>query len=628
MNVIIIFNKRKHKINIHKYDSVLSIKNIINKIIFNNEYNINDIQLFHNNNDLKNDDYCDKFNIKENDNLNVHLKKKGGNLMKKILFYIVCIIIILVPFFILPTGINTGGVTIISLIMSRAKDAFSRFLLCELKYRTLTTRFGNIIDFIKYFLFIMATYTLITVGCITACCMTKGEGIESDPNKICTPYYVGSTAGLILTVIYFFMYFMMRFGDQALKPLIKWSEDNFVTNLLVKPFILKPLYIICNRLKFVFAYCMPFGLGLAIKMYHEGIDSTFPGLLVILETVSEAGCSIGNLKKLMKNMEGKFKKMSKNGKENGKDEKSNSGDKNIGSSGSNNDAQSGGNSNFNLYNFKFENGIIDNSKYETDLNEARSKIIVKKHPLCEEPAGGSCCNKDMILQIAEMFQEQFESPIFKTQVHQCKEAGAYLGINLALIGMYEKALYNDEVPLDFKNKNIIEKKILLKIFLENYREELLKSDKKNNGKKIFDNVEKILNSKDEDFPEDEKFESIENDINKFVHKDDLKDQNKIDENKKKIIALENKNIEYAKHSQQNYQAGDSPTKFFIKNVFINSLCNVFTLSKSGVSLINEIGGVNQLADILKCGSASGVIMAFIYLIVVIVLIICGILRIY
>ena len=78
MNVIIIFNKRKHKINIHKYDSVLSIKNIINKIIFNNEYNINDIQLFHNNNDLKNDDYCDKFNIKENDNLNVHLKKKGG----------------------------------------------------------------------------------------------------------------------------------------------------------------------------------------------------------------------------------------------------------------------------------------------------------------------------------------------------------------------------------------------------------------------------------------------------------------------------------------------------------------------------------------------------------------------
>ena len=56
-------------------------------------------ELFHNNNDLKNDDYCDKFNIKENDNLNVHLKKKGGNLMKKILFYIVCIIIILVPFF-------------------------------------------------------------------------------------------------------------------------------------------------------------------------------------------------------------------------------------------------------------------------------------------------------------------------------------------------------------------------------------------------------------------------------------------------------------------------------------------------------------------------------------------------
>ena len=45
-------------------------------------------------------------------------------------------------------------------------------------------------------------------------------------------------------------------------------------------------------------------------------------------------------------------------------------------------------------------------------------------------------------------------------------------------------------------------------------------------------------------------------------------------------------------------------------------------------IVNEIGGLNELMDIMKCGSASGVIMALIYLITVIVLMICGFLGIF
>ena len=51
---------------------------------------------------------------------------------------------------------------------------------------------------------------------------------------------------------------------------------------------------------------------------------------------------------------------------------------------------------------------------------------------------------------------------------QLKDYRVYMGVNLALIGMYEKAIYNDDVPLIFENKNIVEKKILLKIVYDNF----------------------------------------------------------------------------------------------------------------------------------------------------------------
>ena len=195
-----------------------------------------------------------------------------------------------------------------------------------------------------------------------------------------------------------------------------------------------------------------------------------------------------------------------------------------------------------------------------------------------------------------------------------------MGVNLALIGMYEKGLYNDDVPLIFDDKNIVEKKILLKIIYQDYREEMLKS---NNGKDIYSDIEKILYSKDEDFPDEKEFKKTEDKIYKYFHKDDITNVNKIKEIQNKIIALEAKNVEYAEKKGEAYQAGDSPTKFFIKNVFINGLCNVFTTAKSSIDVVDQVGGLNELIDIIKCGSASGVIMSLIYLIVIIVLIICG-----
>ena len=97
MNVIIIFNKKKITIDIHKLDSILKIKNIVNKRLFNESKNLEDIDIYYKNKLLKNDDYCDKYNLSNESLLNIHLKKKGGNMGKKIMFYIGCIITILIP---------------------------------------------------------------------------------------------------------------------------------------------------------------------------------------------------------------------------------------------------------------------------------------------------------------------------------------------------------------------------------------------------------------------------------------------------------------------------------------------------------------------------------------------------
>ena len=49
MNVIIIFNKKKIHIDIHKLDSILKIKNIVNKRLFNESKNLEDIDIYYKN---------------------------------------------------------------------------------------------------------------------------------------------------------------------------------------------------------------------------------------------------------------------------------------------------------------------------------------------------------------------------------------------------------------------------------------------------------------------------------------------------------------------------------------------------------------------------------------------------
>ena len=636
MYINIIYNKQVHKINIHKYDSILSIKNDINEYLKNKKNyiqqhflcNIEDFQLFYNNKLLKNNDYCDKLKIKENDILHLYHKNKGGGIFKKIIFYLTCIFIIFIPFFILPTGLNTGGVSFIAEIMMRAKDELSRYLICELGFSTLVRRFSTFINFIKYVLFILATYTLISVGCMTAACLPKGLSLTDNPNKLCTPYKIGSTAGLVLTVFYFMSYFWMRYSVKVLNPIESWAKSNFVTNLLVKPFI-KLIISISTSLKFTFSYMIP-GFGQALKAMHTSIDVTFPGIIYMLEEVSKIGCSKVNFGQIKNKLMGELKKMNNKKKE----------DENNKIKVENKNGMSGGNYptyyknidvnklyDINIFENIKTNGIVDNSLYDGILEELKLGLKPVKNKTCEEDVSGSCCNKEMLLEIGNLFYDLINSQSNSAKMvkQTVENSGLKIGINLALIGIYEKVMHNNDEPINFDDKNIVEKKIMLKDYLENNKEQL----KKNSFDSLIKEIEEYLNTSDNKI-DDDFDEKIQNEINRYLSKNNLQNNVQIKDIQEKIAKLEIDNEKYEKKEDGSYVKGNQndTTKMLIKTIFIGVLCNFFTTTNSAKKIIENIGGMNEFMDILKCGSSAGVFIAFIYIIVAIIIIICGFFGVY
>ena len=650
MNVTIIFNKKKYRISIHKLDSILNIKNKINKNIFNEEYNLDDIQLYYNNKLLGNIDYCDKYNINKNDILKVHLKKKGGGIGKTILFYLGCLITILIPFFILPTGLNTAFISLITIVMTKAKDGLSKFLVCELKYKTLVKRFSTVITFLKYFLMIMATYTLITMGCITACLVTKGSGIYDDPNKICKPYHVGSTAGLILTTIYFFIYVLFRSTETMLKPFERWASNNFMTATVLKPII--TFFInISNWFKFIFVYMMP-GIGSGLLIYHRVIDQIFPPMLQMLEVVSKIGCSPGGLNNMINNYKGNINQLkpinekrekSMNNNNNNIDNNNNSNNNNNPENENVNNPQNNNKptnsiceplkkntSNLsNLYGIDFKNGIMNNSNYEEKLERLRNCIKPSVDKICEKSGSENCCNSKVMHSIAEKFYTALTTgPISGV----LKGQNAYVGAILGIQGMYEYALNGDDTKIDFEDKSLIEKQILLKSIFEDKKTSF---ERDNQGKKLLDSISNLLLKKydtgDEKETVKKEYEDMSKNLQEYLHKDDFKspnNNNTINDIKKKIDELESMNKQYSDEIEQVYEGGNTPTKIVLKKFFVNALCNLFSTAKGGDGLINEVGGLNELMDILKCGSGAGSILSFCYILTIIGLLICGFLGIY
>ena len=108
MNINICYNNKNNKFEVDPLESILSIKsrffsnnnNVDDDNNFNNDNNLDDYEVFLDNKKLEDQDYLDKFTIKNGQKLNIYTKIKGGR-EGSFLYYFFGTIIVLLPIIIL-----------------------------------------------------------------------------------------------------------------------------------------------------------------------------------------------------------------------------------------------------------------------------------------------------------------------------------------------------------------------------------------------------------------------------------------------------------------------------------------------------------------------------------------------
>lgn len=603
-------NGRNIKFEIDPLESILSIKSKICHDLLNGR-DPDSIQLYFNQKLLKNEDYGDKMGWKENDHLLVHNKRKGGGLWKKIIYYIIVFLIFLIPIFVLPMALDALSSNFLTEIMISVSKQMQSYLVCELKLTTLPGRIRWVINLIKYFFFIMFTYVVITVPIVMICLAVKGKTLESPPLSLCSPLGVGTTTGLIFTVIYFIFYFSFRFSDASLIPLMEYSKTNFLTNVLVRP-ILSLFYKIFNFIKFTGVYLIPFGIGVSAFKYHRILDNFLPVLFGILTSISQVGCqeniNMSKLKNLFKNSLSKLTNKNKN-----KNENSNNNENNNNHNNETNEPQNiKMNVNKDILNIQFKNNMIDNFGINQQLSALRNELKYE-NPICKKKEG-TCCNIKMIGVIADSLYQTIENPIIKTSLIL---SDVYLTAILVTEGLYKTMMFYAPVNLEIGDGSLTQKKINLK--------KIVMEDNMFLNESLTNKINMILsdhNSTNEDV------NNIYNNIVNYLHKDNITNADKLKEIEGKITQIEAEAYSYSNLIGGKFTLGESRTKEYLVMFLVQSICNIFESSNSGAQLINQLGGVNIFIDIMKSSSAAGTIIVFFYIITVIVLVICGIIGVY
>jgi hypothetical protein len=679
MKVFIKYLNNKVLLNTKKYQS---IKSIINDYII--ETNINDeidnFYLDYNGNYLNLDNSLEKYNIQDDCILTLNKKLKGGEggffkyFMKNKLLVFILMVIAFMPVFLLPMGFFPVLSSLIKVIIDKSLDSISKYLICDLGKVTLVKRFRFLTFFIKYVIFILIVYVMITLPLIILCVTLKGHSIKDDPKSMCKPINVGSTAGLILTIIYFLIYSWYRFGNYIINPIISFFKKFYVTDVLFVP-ILTGILNLYNNIKYLPINLIPY-VGGGIYAYLNALSKIPEGFEVAIASILDIGCR-GDFSKLSKSngetdltKNKKFMKIFNNIIN--KNNNPNITDKNI-------------------YNYEINIKNNDDDEYNKELkiNIDTIKKIKEKtvNPICIND-DSECCNPKFFITIGERLEKYLNNPVSESLF---KKYQIYPSVILLIQSLYEYGLDDIDDVQQFYSSNIESKKRYLQKIFENNSNKLSKSLKilikdylnndnttllekiKNNLEGSFkdNNLEKKFYlrkiDKEED-PDLKKFylqkiidsnknsnnnnDSNENNkipedtmrlIMKYIKGDYLEIVEKIKEElykvypvdgdnaqklRDKITNLDKRMLIYAKNENSTYIPGDSLFKTIMKNIYINAYCNILSTTKTSNDVVNAMGKMFEVVDTLKAGTVSGIFLSMYYFLTYIILIICAIFKVF
>jgi hypothetical protein len=440
MKIFIKYENTKISLITINYESIASI---INKFIKND--NINNYFMDYNGLYLNNNFSLEKYNIKTNSILNLNKKKRGGNsffnfVKKNPVTIAVCLIIALLPIFILPMGYVPSIASFITLIIKKSVNTLGKYLVCTLGKSTLFSRLSLLIEINKYIIFILMIFVIITFPLIVLCITMKGHLISDDPKNMCSAINSGNTAGMILTSIYVVIYTIFRGGNFIFNPIINFCKQFYILNVLFVP-ILKAIVSIYNTSKYIGVFLIPF-IGQALQPYFLFLGTAISSLQIILSTITELGCKTEFSKEsftklIMKKISGKKK----------------------------------------------------------EEKEEELPISFNKEFFCKED-NIKCCSPNNYINIADALTYLTENPLSSSIL---KSSGLYPSFTMFIEAFYESALVRLNSNVDLSDLAFNEKKMYLHKFLEEQMDKISSNGKKiieeflNNGNEsLIDDIKKYI----------------------------------------------------------------------------------------------------------------------------------------
>jgi len=441
--------------------------------------------------------------------------------------------------------------SLIENIIKASFNSIGKYLVCVLGKKTIFNRIQWLIVLLKYSIFFIMIYVIITLPLTLLCITIKGHNILDSPSSMCSPIKISNFTGLLLTVFFIFFYLYFRLGDIILTFLIDIFKKTYITNTIFNP-ILSGLLNLYDTCKYVPIYFTPF-IGAGFKSYFSFLDSGLTSLKSLLSTISELGCKTSFDKKLFINLLGKTL-----------------------------------------------NNNLKNDKDSINKNSIEKPREVEG--LCIQ-SSITCCNANNFINIADSIKQFILNPETSTFL---KSINIYSIFTLILEALYEYALNNLGITGRIPN-NANDRVDFFKDLL---------SDKSN---KLTKETSSLIKEYLTTFNQ-----NLISDIEKKVDIDLSNNLDKLDIINNNLLEIQNLMLEYSYQSGTKYVIGPSLFKIVLKYLFLNSVCNIFQTSKSSIDIIDNMKDIHNISDMIKAGTATGVMLTFFYFIALIVLICMGI----
>ncbi len=520
-------------------------------------------------------------------------KTKGGieipaKSAKSGMFYLIAFLVSLSPIYFMYVGIVPLKSYLSKRILSKALEPIGKYLVCIHGKKTLYRRMLTLASILKYFVFILAIFVTFTLPFIALCVMVASfmnKKLMNNPSLLRSPVKAGSTTGMIFTTLYMVIYFGYRWFDYFADFLISIFNESYYTRMMIVP-ILEIAKKMFDTFKGVGAMIGTFGFAADVPIITAPIAGVVGTLEEVVKKMKEVGCEAVGVDDVEKAFRSAVK---------GMDEAELK---------------------------KFEIKGRDRKKFCFDFNEYLDENEFEK--LCSLEGAEQCCTPSVFYKIAAgMFgvvtMDNFVAEMVRKGFAAVKMMGHLITANIAF---FEETLEGNGMMDQADDGFFISvRQLFIRDTGETKGEFVSEMD-------LEEMVQKLTANPDKDGSElkaqtlfDEKYKDYKKNIVGVLN---IKKKVTFDEVKEKILKLKRMLSDY----NASYKDDDVIVKQVFKPLFLSSICEALNGARVTRDFSVDVGGLSNAVDMLRSGMFTGRWMIVFFLITYLILLICGLFKVY